>query len=101
MTNRISGYNAPELSVPVKGAPVADEAGGASKPAAASAVSTADTVSITGSALTLQKLSEAVAKSPGFNAQNVATVKQAIQNGTYQVDGGRVADQIIQAEREL
>jgi negative regulator of flagellin synthesis FlgM len=103
--NRISGYKSSEPLAPVKGsgsgAPVADKAPGAGTAAAAPAASTADTVSITDSAQTLQKLSEAVAKAPVVNTQKVAAVKQAVQNGTYQVDSGKVADKIIQFESGL
>ena len=68
---------------------------------AAPASSTADTVTFTGPALALQKLSEAVAKAPVVNTQKVASVKQSVQNGTYQVDAGRVADKLLEFERGL
>jgi anti-sigma28 factor (negative regulator of flagellin synthesis) len=31
----------------------------------------------------------------------VATVKEAVNSGTYQIDAGRVADKILQFERGL
>jgi negative regulator of flagellin synthesis FlgM len=49
----------------------------------------------------LQKLSEAVASAPVVDTQKVAAVKQAVQNGTYQVDAGRVADKLLQFESGL
>ena len=106
MSNRISGYKATEPPVPVKG--TSSSTGSAVKaqsgPApgtAPAAAGTADKVSLTGSAVTLQKLSEAVASAPVVNAQKVATVKQSVQDGTYQVDAGRVADKLIKFESEL
>jgi len=71
--------------------------GSAGSPAASSA----DQVTITGSGLALQKLAQAVASAPVVNTQKVASVKQAIQNGTYKVDAGSVADKILQFENGL
>ena len=105
MPNRISGYKPTETPAPVKGsstgAQVVDKAQGGSTAAASPAASTADTVTITGSALTLQRLSDAVAKAPVVNTQKVTAVKQAVQNGTYQVDAGRVADKLVEFENGL
>jgi negative regulator of flagellin synthesis FlgM len=105
--NKISGYKAPEPLAPLKG-----QAGNgqvAEKPQAGSAVvatsaapqSTADTVTLTGPAVTLQKLSAAVADAPVVNSAKVASIKQAVQSGTYQVNAGRVADKIISFESGL
>lgn len=106
MPNRISGYTATEPLAPVKGSnsggQVVDKAQSEATAATASpASSTADTVTLTGSAVALQKLSEAVAKAPVVDMQKVASVKQAVQNGTYQVDAGRVADKLLQFENGL
>ncbi len=56
---------------------------------------TADHVTLTDSAVTLQKLSAAVASAPVVNAAKVATVKQAVDSGTYQIDTTRVANKIL------
>ncbi len=107
MSNRINGYSPPEplttLTGSAGGAAVAADKtqSDATTKAAATPTSTADTVTITGPALALQKLSEAVAAAPVVNSQKVASVKQAVQNGTYQIDTGRVADKIIQFESGL
>jgi len=104
--DKINGYQPTEPLAPLKGSnagpqPVDKAQGNAVGTAAAPAVSAADTVSITGPALALQKLSEAVANAPVVNSQKVASVKQALQEGTYQVDSGRVADKILQFENGL
>ncbi len=105
MPNRINGYTATEPLAPAKGstsgAQAADKAQSAATAPASPAASTADTVTFTGPALALQKLSEAVASAPVVDTQKVAAVKQAVQNGTYQVDAGRVADKLLQYESGL
>ena len=70
------------------------------RPPAGSAA-TGDTVTLTDSARSLQKIEEAVAKAPVVDAAKVAAVKQAINSGTYKIDAGRVADKLLQFERGL
>jgi len=108
VSNRISGYKASDPLTTVKGsssgAQAVDKAQGSAastSTAASSTSSTADQVTLTGSAITLQKLGEAVANAPVVNAQKVATVKTSVQNGTYQIDAGRVADKMLQFENGL
>jgi negative regulator of flagellin synthesis FlgM len=62
---------------------------------------TGDHVTLTDSARSLQKIEEAVAKTPVVNAQKVAAVKQAIGAGTYKIDAGRVAGKLLKFERGL
>jgi negative regulator of flagellin synthesis FlgM len=105
VSNRISGYKPTDSPPPVKGSggnvSGLDKAQSESASVASAAASTADQVTFTGPARALQKLGEAVANAPVVNTQKVADVKQAIQNGTYQVDAGRVADKILQFESGL
>ncbi len=104
MPNRISGYQPTDTPVPVKGSTGGSQAVDKSQTEAAAPAapaSTADTVSFTGPALALQKLSAAVANAPVVNSQKVATVKQSVADGTYQVDSRRVADKLLHFERGL
>ena len=106
MPNKISGYNATDAGAKVlgssSGVQAADKTQGAAAAAAAGNVPPAgDQVTLTGSARLLQKLSEAVAGAPVVNAAKVASVKLAIQNGTYKVDAGQVADKLMKFERGL
>ncbi len=106
MTNRINGYKPAEPIAPVKGvassaAQGVDKSVNKSVGEATSAAPVADQVTFTGSARTLQKLSAAVASAPVVNAQKVAVVKQAVQNGTYQADAGAIADKLLQFENGL
>ncbi|HEY2465846.1 MAG TPA: flagellar biosynthesis anti-sigma factor FlgM [Steroidobacteraceae bacterium] len=69
--------------------------------ASAAAAQGKDHVTLTDSARSLQKIEEAVAKTPVVNAQKVATVKQALSSGTYKIDAGRVASKMLKYERGL
>jgi negative regulator of flagellin synthesis FlgM len=99
---KISGFTASEPIAPPKGSStggvVADKS---QSEQAAVASQTGDHVTLTTSARSLQKLSEAVAQAPVVNADKVASVKQAVNGGSYQVDSRRVADKILQFEQGL
>jgi negative regulator of flagellin synthesis FlgM len=101
--DKIHGFDASDAAAPVKGSSggvsAADKNRGAAAGTTATAVPTADHVTLTGSARILQKLSEAVAAAPVVNAANVAAMKQAVQSGSYQVDAGRIADKLLNFER--
>lgn len=105
MTNKISGYNSSEALSPAQNSSgngaIADKAGQSTPASSAPAAPTADQVTLTGSARTLQKLSAALANAPVVDAAKVATIKQAVQNGSYSVDTGRVADKLLQYDSSL
>jgi len=63
--------------------------------------STADTVSISDNATQLGKLGNAVDTTPVVDMQRVEQVKQAISDGTYEVDATKVADKLMQFESIL
>jgi negative regulator of flagellin synthesis FlgM len=104
--NTISGYKATQPLAPIKGAKgttaVADQSGSDASVTTASAASqSADHVTLTDSARSLQKIEEAIAKAPVVDTAKVAAIKQAVSSGTYQIDTGRVADKLLQYERGL
>jgi negative regulator of flagellin synthesis FlgM len=106
VTDKISAYSTAEPIAPVKGSNSNGVVTGKSQQPDASAAAVAgsqagDTVTLTNSARSLQKVEEAVAKAPVVNAAKVAAVKQAINSGNYQIDAGRVADKLLQFERGL
>lgn len=105
MTNKISGYNPSEVLTSTLGSgangPVTDKAAAGTASTGASPASTADTATFTGSAQTLQKLGSLLASTPVVNPVKVATVKSAVQSGSYTVDTGRVADKLLQFDGEL
>jgi flagellar biosynthesis anti-sigma factor FlgM len=49
----------------------------------------------------MQKLEEAVAKAPVTSAEKVQAVKDALARDTFTVDAERVADKLLQFERDL
>jgi len=105
--DKISGYKATQPLAPIKGSKastaVADQSGsdGAAGPGSTAAAQSSDHVTLTDSARSLQKIEEAIAKAPVVDTAKVATIKQAVSSGTYQIDTGRVADKLLQFERGL
>lgn len=105
MTNKISGYPTTEPVTAIKGssssAAVVDKSQTESSSSAAKTTHAADQVTLTSNARTLQKVEDRIAKAPTVDTAKVAQVKQAVSDGSYQVDSGRVADKLLQFERGL
>ena len=102
MPGKISGFTASEPIAPPKGSSTGGVVADKSQSEQPSVASQAgDHVTLTTSARSLQKLSEAIAQAPVVNAEKVASVKQAVNGGTYQVDSRRVADKMLQSEKGL
>jgi negative regulator of flagellin synthesis FlgM len=104
VSDKISGISTAEpVSKPTgsgSNGVVTDKSQGEGSAPGATAPST-DHVTLTDSARSLQKIEEAVAKTPVVNAQKVASVKQSIASGTYTIDAGRIAGKMLQYERGL
>ena len=60
-----------------------------------------DTVSLTDSARLLQKLEENVASTPVVDSQRVDQIRQAIKDGSYEINAGNIADKLLEIDREL
>lgn len=105
MTDKIGAYSTAEPLAPVKGSGsngvVTDKSHGETSTASGSAPHTGDTLTLTDSARSLQKIEEAVAKAPVVDHEKVAAVKQAIGSGTYKIDANRVAGKLLKYERGL
>ena len=105
MTDKIGAYSGAEPLAPIKGSSsngvVTGKSQGETSTASGSASQTGDTLTLTDSARSLQKIEEAVAKAPVVDAQKVAAVKQAIGSGTYKIDANRVAGKLLKYERGL
>jgi len=63
--------------------------------------STTDTVSLSDNAVQLGKLGDSASSKPVVDAQRVEQVKQAIENGNYEVDPAKVAEKLMQFESVL
>lgn len=61
----------------------------------------ADSVSLTGAAAQLRRIETSLADIPEVDNDKVAAIRQAIDNGSYQVDAARVADSLLQVESAL
>ena len=102
MTPKISGLSKTEPVAPAKGgSAVTEKSQGDGSAVAGSTAKTADHVTLTDSARSLQKIEEAVAKTPVVNAQKVADVKHAVSSGTYKIDADRIASKLFNFERGL
>ena len=104
MPAKISGYSTSEPLAPPKGSStggvVADKT--QTDTATPSPTSQAgDHVTLTTSARSLQKLSDAVAQAPVVNSEKVSSVKQALANATNQVDSASVAGKLLKFESGL
>ena len=62
---------------------------------------TVDTVSLSDNAVQLGKLDNTAVSTPVVDTQRVEQVKQAIKDGTYEVDPAKVADKLMQFESIL
>jgi negative regulator of flagellin synthesis FlgM len=104
VTDIINGLPTVEPLAPVKGSSsgvVVDKTQGDAAAASSAASQTADQVTLTSSARSLQKIEETIARTPVVDTAKVAAVKQSLSAGTYKVDAGRVADKLLQFERGL
>jgi negative regulator of flagellin synthesis FlgM len=101
MANKIDGFNQSQpLVTGGNKSGTASRADGTTQPAAAVSRH-GDTVTLTDSARQLQKLAEAVAKAPVTSAERVQAVKDALSRDAFTVDAERVADKMLQFERDL
>lgn len=76
---------------------------GASAQAAAASLSAAasDSVVLTDSAKKLRKLAEKLRDEPEVDESRVAELKSAVNDGSYKVDGYRVAGSMLDFEKDL
>lgn len=100
MTNKINGFGTQPSGI---GASRRNEPVQAVDPAQRPReVSTAqDQVTLTGTSRQLQKLAAAVAAAPQVDSRRVEALRALIELGHYELDAQRIADRILDFEREL
>ena len=81
--------------------PVRGSAPAAPASSAAAGGAQADSLSISGSARSLANLQAAIAGTPDINVEHVERVSRALESGQYTVNPGRIADRMLQLERDL
>ncbi|MGH8253981.1 MAG: flagellar biosynthesis anti-sigma factor FlgM [Steroidobacteraceae bacterium] len=81
---------------PVRGGAPAGSAANAGAGAAQ-----ADSLSISGSARSLANLQAVIAATPDINAGHVERITKALESGMYTVKAARIADRMLQLERDL
>lgn len=60
-----------------------------------------ETVNLTSSAKLLARLDATLASLPAVNAERVAEIKTAIENGQYEIDSDAIAEAMIRLDRTL
>ncbi|MEC4559800.1 flagellar biosynthesis anti-sigma factor FlgM [Pseudomonas inefficax] len=93
--------NSPSVTGGVRGNTAS---GSAEKPAASQEAATTsasgEAVHLSQEAQQLQKISDKLRDEPVVNSARVAQLKQAIADGSYQVDAGRVASKLLDFEAQ-
>ena len=92
--------NSPSVTGGVRGntAPGSAEKPAASQEAATSA--SGEAVHLSQEAQQLQKISDKLRDEPVVNSARVAQLKQAIADGSYQVDAGKIASKMLDFEAQ-
>ncbi len=63
--------------------------------------STVDTVSLTDTSVKLRSLENRIESLPVVDSQRVEDIRKSIEDGTYKVDAGNIADKLIESELGL
>ena len=99
MTTKITGYQNTPVQVGADKSVSRAKDGAAGSAEAASKA--ANPVQITDQARKLAALEQTVNSVPVVNEAKVARIRQAIEDGSYQVAPERIADKLLRMDREL
>jgi len=99
VSTKIGGFDSGRVQVGT-GRSVKRTSDSSNSSSSAATGSTSDT-HITDSARKLAELEQTVQALPAINEGRVAEVSSSIQNGSYKIDSGRIADKLLQSEQDL
>lgn len=98
--NNVTNYSGPQAHRNGEGSKVS-----ATKSDSGSAVESkgaaADTVSLTDTSSHLRALESAISASPAVDSDKVSRIKQALTDGSYEIDSQKIAEKLIKHELEL
>ncbi|MGF6392295.1 flagellar biosynthesis anti-sigma factor FlgM [Pseudomonas plecoglossicida] len=92
--------NSPSVTGGVRGTAAPSSAEKPGAPAEASKSASGEAVHLSQEAQQLQKISDKLRDQPVVDSARVAQLKQAIADGSYQVDAGRVASKLLDFEAQ-
>lgn len=72
-----------------------------STPVSGVATLSPDSINLTGSATRIKALQEQVARLPIVDTKKIEQVQNSINDGSYEINAERIADKMIQFEKEL
>jgi negative regulator of flagellin synthesis FlgM len=104
VATKIGGANSSPVQVGTGKAAGRTAVSGTTAPSSASQSDSTESIGsarISGSARQLAELEQSLQALPAVDEARVSEVRLALDNGTYTVDSGRVADQLLQMERDL
>jgi len=64
-------------------------------------ISGTDTVTVTSAAEDLIEMEKKLSNLSGADEARVASIKEQVQNGSFQIDVAKIAEKLIQQEQEL
>lgn len=102
MADKINGLGRPPVDIsrsqsdPVGKAGKADRGSASARPGA-----TDDAVSITSTAVNLQRIEASLAAVPEIDGRRVEEIRQQVEAGTYRINAERLADRLIRFELGL
>ena len=101
MSNKITGYGPTTTVVTGGNRTAATPAVHGDAQQSGGAAQAGDSVTLTNSARTLQKLGDAIAATPIVDSGRVESVKNRIAQNTYKVDALKIAAKLLAADGEL
>lgn len=99
MNTKIDGLPSPLPRSPATPAPAPSAPAGAAR--GQGAVSSDDSVRLSGDAVDIVALARSMAGSSAFDEAKVQAVRTALETGTYKIDAQEIARRLVQLERQL